>query len=151
MPSFGTSNYVTCSPVVRGRRGVIFTWSRLQRRASRRTIRREDERRKSRDSTAERKRQLCARARARERERTIVGTHVCTLWSPVGLPFNRWLDSPTRSFIHTRGTRFESISKTRKRIFPVTFSVELASSAAPPTRPAFDVAARELQCKSRRA
>lgn len=37
------------------------------------------------------------------------------------LPFNRWLDSPTRSFIHTRGTRFESISKTRKRIFPAAF------------------------------
>lgn len=65
----------------------------------------ETERRRACKRTKERKRDVCTRA--------------CALWSPVGLPFNRWLDSPTHSFIHTRCTRFESISKPRKRIFPI--------------------------------
>lgn len=65
----------------------------------------ETERRRACKRTKERKRDVCTRA--------------CALWSPVGLPFNRWLDSPTHSFIHTRCTRFESISKPRKRTFPI--------------------------------
>ena len=58
------------------------------------------------------------RKKERKEEREVC-TRACALWSPVGLPFNRWLDSPTHSFIHTRCTRFESISKPRKRIFPI--------------------------------
>lgn len=68
----------------------------------------------ARGKRREGERQACKRTKERE-----VCTRACALWSPVGLPFNRWLDSPTHSFIHTRCTRFESISKPRKRISPI--------------------------------
>ena len=80
-------------------------YDREKRKARRRNVRRNRDGETESVQKNERKRDVCTRA--------------CALWSPVGLPFNRWLDSPTHSFIHTRCTRFESISKPRKRIFPI--------------------------------
>ena len=112
----------------RGRRRTISSVSRHQGSSVRReTVRQREERKKrKKERKKERKRGVCTRA--------------CALWSPVGLPFNRWLDSPTHSFIHTRCTRFESISKPRKRIFPIGLATAAStrnSSRSPPSLSTF--------------
>ena len=68
--------------------------------------------------------------RKEESKKESLHARVCLVVTRGAFPFNRWLDSPTHSFIHTRCTRFESISKPRKRIFPIGLATAALNRAS---------------------